>query len=79
MLLERVWLALQKPETWYAIATGAGVFGVPVGMVVAWWTKRRRAARSFSDDYWRGYDDAYAEVARRDAISRAINGDDDAL
>ena len=46
MILERIYLALQQPATWYAIATGAGVFGVPVGLAVAWWQRRRCECRS---------------------------------
>ena len=59
-LLERIYLALHQPATWYAIATGAGVFGVPVGWAVAWWRGRRKSPRTYTE----GYNDGCATTRR---------------
>lgn len=54
--MDRIILALSQPETWYAIATGAGVFGVPVGYLL-----NMLARRLFGEDPGRHYEDGYRD------------------
>ena len=62
MILERIYLALQQPATWYAIATGAGVFGV-VGAGVKYGVRLWRGRRAGEEP---GYARGFSEGARHE-------------
>lgn len=60
MTLARILLALQQPETWYAIATGAGAFGLPA----AWLFACIRAGTAHRH-YIRGWTDGFEAALER--------------